>query len=897
MKPSPIQKALELPNGARFVRFALQVNPHAYAEQYRGEQPTLSKEEYNRALAERCEELEIGAVGITHHNNVDDIEDLRAALSVKGVSVFPGFEIASSEGVHVLCLYEPGTSCATLNRYLGEFGIRDTTSTAQLSIKTFQDILQSVRDHVGIAIAAHATSDCGGLLKILSGQARINAWKDENLLAIQIPGSVEDLPDDLRPIVQNKNADYRRPTAPAEQLAIAALNAGDVKHPDDLAKPGTTTRIKMATPSIEGLRQAFLDPESRIFLNSSGEEVEPDVKIEAIAWGGGFLADQALHLHESLNVLIGGRGTGKSTVVESLRYAFEMEPLGKEARETHQQVVKSVLGSGSRIWVKVHASKPSSRSYIIERGVGEAPVVRTEDGEITRLRPADILSDLQIYGQHEIAELTRDKVRQTALIRRFIASESDFATRKESLLQALRKNRQSLVQSQAEQLRVDEKLSALPGIEETLKSFKDAGLEDKLKHQSLLVREASCLRAVNGRLEPFQEVLASLEEILPIDMAVVSEEALKDLPNKDILGKARAILASLESSAGEAMTRLKTALAVAEEQLTELRTEWDVKKAESNAAYEKTLRELHREKIDGAEFVRLRQRIEELKPLKTRREQLVKQFTALLTERRNMLIEWDGVLSEEFLELQRAAKSATRKLKGQVKLEVVRNGDRRPLIDFLEANMGGRKDQIRRAMEEPDFSLQTFAQAVLGGASQLQEQYSISAAQSEGLVQLSLDSRLEFGEILLETTTEVSLNVSAEGQAEEWKKLQDLSKGQKATALLLLLLLDSKSPLVVDQPEDDLDNRFVSAGVVPRIRAAKQQRQFLFATHNANIPVLGDAELIAVLTASGEADGGQGHLNPSEMGAIDTPEVKSLVEELLEGGHSAFEARRKKYRF
>lgn len=462
-------------------------------------------------------------------------------------------------------------------------------------------------------------------------------------------------------------------------------------------------------------------------------------------------------------------------------------------------------------------------------------------------------------------------------------------------MQALKKNRQSLVQSQAEQIRVDEKLSTLPGIEETLTSFKDAGLEDKLKHQSLLVREASCLTAVHGRLEPFQEVLASLEDGLPIDVAVVSEEALKDLPNKDILGKARDILAHFESSAREAMTRLKTALAVAEDQLAQIRSEWDAKKAESNAAYEMTLRELHRDKIDGAEFVRLRQRIEELKPLKTRGEQLGKQFSALLAERRNLLIEWDGVLSEEFLEIQRAAKSATRKLRGQVKLEVVRNGDRRPLIDFLEASMGGRKDQIRRAIEEPDFSLQTFAQAVLDGGSQLQELFSISAAQSEGLVQLPLDMRLEFGEILLETTTEVSLNVSAEGQAEEWKKLQDLSKGQKATALLLLLLLDSKSPLVVDQPEDDLDNRFVSAGVVPRIRAAKRQRQFLFATHNANIPVLGDAELIAVLTASGEADGGQGHLNPEEMGAIDTPDVKSLVEELLEGGHSAFEARRKKY--
>lgn len=897
MNASPIQKALELPNGAHFVRFALQVNPHGYAGQYRGEEPTMSKDDYNRALAERCEDLGIAAVGITHHNNVDDIEELRTSLNQKGITVFPGFEIASSEGVHLLCLYEPRTSCATLNRYLGEFGIHDTASSSQLSSGTFKDILQSVRDHQGIAIAAHATSQCGGLLEVLSGQARINAWQDENLLAIQIPGPVEDLPEHLRPIVQNRNADYKRATAPSEQLAIAVLNAGDVKQPEDLSKPGTTTRIKMASPSIEGLRQAFLDPESRISLNSSGEDVKPDVKIEAIAWGGGFLADQALHLHESLNVLIGGRGTGKSTVVESLRYAFEMEPLGKEARETHQQVVRSVLGSGSRIWVKVHAAKPSPRSYIIERGIGEAPVVRTEAGEITRLRPADILADLQIYGQHEIAELTRDKVQQTALIRRFIASENDFVTRKESLLQALRKNRQSLVHSQSEQVRVDEKLSALPGIEETLKSFKDAGLEEKLKHQSLLVREATCLRAVEGRLEPFQELLAALDQALPLDKALVSEGALKDLPNKDILGKARAILERLDAGAGEAMVRLKAALELAGQQTIELRREWEAKKAESNAAYEETLRELHREKIDGAEFVRLRQRIEELNPLKIRREQLDKQFTALLEDRRKLLIEWEGVLSEEFLELQRAAKSATRKLRGQVRLEVVRHGDRQPLIDFLEANMSGRKDQIRRAIDDPDFSLQSFAQAIFDGSTQVQDQFSISAAQSDSLTQLSLDTRLEFGEVLMETTTEVSLNVAAERPTEDWKKLQDLSKGQKATALLLLLLLDSKSPLIVDQPEDDLDNRFVSAGIVPRIRVEKQRRQFLFATHNANIPVLGDAELIAVLTASGEADGGQGHLNPSEMGAIDTPEVKLLVEEILEGGHSAFEARRKKYRF
>ena len=894
---SPIHNALELPSGARMIRCALQVNPHEYAKQYRGEEPAMDEGEYNRLLAERCVDHGIEAVGITHHNHVDHIDAMSEALTERGITVFPGFELKSQEDVHVLCLYEPGTPQQLVRSYLSEFGIHDSASNTQHANKTFADLLDVVQNtQKGLCIAAHATNS-GGILRALSPGARINAWKDKNLLAIQIPGSEEDLPADLRPIVQNRNADYKRPTAPAKDLAVAVVNARDVKHPDDLAQPGATTRIKMASISIEGLRQAFLDPESRIVLNSADKETLPDLRIEAIAWGGGFLADQALHFHDALNVLIGGRGTGKSTVVESLRYVFEMEPLGEEARGTHRQIIKSVLGSGSRIWVKVQASRPNPRAYLIERGYGEEPVVRSEDGEVIRLRPADLIADLQIYGQHEIAELTRDKTRQTDLIRCFVTSENDFDVRKETLRQSLRKNRHSLVDARNELDRIEERLGALPGIEETLKSFKNAGLEEKLKHQSLLVREETCLKNVERKLEPFEEVLGLLTEALPVDTTLVSEEALKDLPNRELLGKAREILSRLNGGATEAMRQLNATIDTAKAEVGSLREEWETAKSDSKAEYEQTLRELHREKIDGAEFVRLRQRIEDLKPLKTKKDQFQKMFDSLLEQRRKLLIEWDGLLSEEFLELQRAAKSASRKLRGQVKLEVERNGDRTSLIAFLDEKMTGRKDQIRRAFEQADFSLRAFADALLAGSTRLQEEYSVSAAQAEGLAQLPLDIKLEFAEIEMMTITEVSLNVAAEAQPEEWKRLHELSKGQKATALLLLLLLESKSPLIIDQPEDDLDNRFVTSGVVPRIRVAKRDRQFIFATHNANIPVLGDAELIAVLSASGEAGDGQGYLNPDDMGAIDTPRVKSLIEDLLEGGHTAFESRRKKYRF
>ena len=156
---------------------------------------------------------------------------------------------------------------------------------------------------------------------------------------------------------------------------------------------------------------------------------------------------------------------------------------------------------------------------------------------------------------------------------------------------------------------------------------------------------------------------------------------------------------------------------------------------------------------------------------------------------------------------------------------------------------------------------------------------------------------MQIEELDLQSTTRIELNVAAPGETESWQGLDRLSTGQKATAVLLLLLLDSDAPLVVDQPEDDLDNRFITDGIVPRMREGKRRRQFVFATHNANIPVLGDAELIVGLSAAGEAGHGSATMAPEQMGSIDAGPVRKLVEELLEGGEEAFERRRRKYGF
>src|SRR5664280_3348779 len=155
--PPAIQAALPKPSGARFYRCAFQVNPHHYAETFRGRPTSGDENAYLQALVDKSAELQIQVLALTDHNHVGATDALRALARAHGIHVIPGFELASSEGVHVLCLYPLQTPVATLDRFLGEFGIRDTDPSSKLSSKSFTEILATVREQGGISIAAHIT--------------------------------------------------------------------------------------------------------------------------------------------------------------------------------------------------------------------------------------------------------------------------------------------------------------------------------------------------------------------------------------------------------------------------------------------------------------------------------------------------------------------------------------------------------------------------------------------------------------------------------------------------------------------------------------------------------------------------------------------------------------------
>lgn len=884
----PLKQALKLPDGARFYRCALQVNPFTYHGRHGKQNAFSSEAEYNAAIIVGCKLNAVEAIAVTDHYRVADSRSLVLAARSAGIYAFGGFEAASSDGVHFLCLYDPDKD-DDLERFIGQLGVHGN-ALSPTGDKNCIDLVEIVRSQGGIAIAAHVAAD-NGLLATLEGQPRINAWKTKSLYACALPGSIDEAPPRFQAILKNSDPNHRR------ERPVAVINASDVNNPAELSEHRSTSLIKMSAISVEGLRQAFLDPKSRIRLNRDTPP-GPHAEFVALAWDGGFLDGTRLHFNGNLNVLVGGRGTGKSTIIESLRYVLGIDPIGDEASKAHQGVVRHVLTSGTKISLLVRSHHPAKHDYTVERTVPNPPVVKNEVGDILNLTPRDVVPGVEVFGQHEISELTKSRDKLTLLLERFVERDPNASAQKSKLRLDLERSRSRILDVQREMALIEERLALLPSLEETQKRFQDAGLEERLREKSLLVREERVITTLRERLAPFYAVQRELAELLPIDTAFLSEKALDGLPNSVLLMQGGAILEDLTDQLQLMDRQISTILSQVEANVGDLQSRWNERKQAVETTYQALLRELQKSKIDGEEFIRLRRQIEELRPLKEKKENLVRDISAFRANRRKLIDEWVDVQTAEYRTLERAAKKVSRKLSTRVRAVVTMGGNREPLDRLLRDNVGGNLAAlIDRLKSRESLSLIDLAQRCREGKDALVNEYGLPPAAAERLAQSSPEIFMKIEELELSSTTKIELNTAAEGAPETWQTLEALSTGQKATAVLLLLLLESEAPLVVDQPEDDLDNRFITDGIVPTMKDEKRKRQFIFSTHNANIPVLGDAELIIGLSTGVQNDAVQGRVSTRHMGSIDIQPVREMVEEILEGGKTAFEMRRQKYGF
>lgn len=912
--PEAMLAVLQKPMGARFYRCALQVNTPLQShfkgfETRHARNSPAYKRDYGLALAKQCKKAGIDAVGICDHNSVDYLDAIRRQLNEENIFAFPGFEVASTEGLHVLCLFDLNTPAEELDHILTELDlppkerwVAEAGGVPRQSPKSFPEIIDHVqRKRRGICIAAHMDRE-NGLLFECAKTTRAQYLTDGALLAGQISGSRQDLTKFHRKVLNGELNHYRR------ERPLALINCLDVYNLKDLGQPACSTWIKMSTPSLEGLRQAFLDAESRLRLlteeeshQTRGASGAQAFKLVAMYWEGGFLDGCGIRFNENLNCLIGGRGAGKSTVIESLRFVLQQEPLGKTARKTYESLLEQVIKAGTKISLLLSTQNPAPGYYRIERVYlekqSQPAAVFDENGERCMLQVFDLVPGIDILGQHEIAEIAAQPEKQLALLHRFRRGETARAQAQTEECQVqLAGNRQELMQLLPTLAAFEEQLNRLPGLEERLRDYRSRGIEEKLYEQGLLAREEQMLRSQQERLQGARKTFEQMRRFLEISGPEAGRDEQEKLLNHDLLEKMRAWEERWREQWQNILHKAEAAWQAAEREMLALRQEWETRKRDRQEEYQKILRELQKEGNDGVDYVNVRKEIERLAPLRLRFQQL-KQKRLELEKQRRQLVRKREEAQKLLLKTDRAAaERVSQLLDKKVRVTVQPEAERKALCEMLKAlKLGLREDFYKNLQALDPFCLAEFIDAIRAGEAALQKQYDFSAAQARALARIPQGKLFELEEMVLPHGVCIEMNVAPPEEKPLWRPLSDISIGQKATAILLMLLPESGTPLIIDQPEDDLDNRFITDTIIPKLREEKQRRQFLFATHNANIPVLGDAEQIIGLETGGDA--GRTRIHPNSIGSIDCAPVKELVEQILEGGQKAFEMRRMKYGF
>lgn len=846
----------------------------------------MDQASYAEALRDVCIEEKIKIVGLADHGSVSESEKIREVLTAAGIVVFPGFEVATTEKIHWVCLFPEDTSESKLDRFLGRLNLTDPHDGARPSNLGGQQLLATVKELDGFCFAAHITTRSGVLKQKLN-----NIWVDTKLRAAQIPGPIGNLSHKYRTIALNQDPHYKR------DQPVALINARDVSHPEDLRNPGASSFIKMTRPCFSSFMTAFKDPESRIRLVDDIQEHHYS-RIESITIEGGYFDSMSAEISSHLNTVIGGRGTGKSTLLECLRYALDVSHKSEDAIRQGDQLVRENLGkTRGRVILRLCSAKQYMRPYTVIRRFGEPPRVIDEHHNESLLHPSrDLLPTVEIYGQNEIYEVAKNPSLLTHVLDRFMPENADQRSRLESAYGELRKNSERLVKAQKKKDEIEMQVAQLPKLEEQVKQFKDQGLEEKLKRVPQLEKERHLIPRILQELRGTRQGQKHLIESIP-DLVFLGDRVLEGLPHAAMVQQGRQILENLSAVLCKIIAEIDTALSQAEAEVAEIVGKLQRVLEASETELEKDFAKLpavagRGGKEIGYAYRQLLGEIERVRPAKMRLKAVDSLVKELKQTRRNLLGEISDIRSDRSRLKQQAAKILNRRLAGKLRITVTPDGLYQPLRDFLQSLYGIGVRKAEWIVSAQDLTVMGLVAAIREGKDTLlAKQWGLTSGIAETLIGLTPAQLYELESIDIEDRVSLELNVSLE--KERYRSLDRLSTGQQCTAILHLLLLDNPDPLIMDQPEDNLDNAFIAERIVQELRLAKTERQFLFATHNANIPVFGDAEWIGVCSASEE----NAELPVELQGSIDIPEVRDEVARILEGGKEAFIQRKEKYGF
>jgi len=638
---------------------------------------------------------------------------------------------------------------------------------------------------------------------------------------------------------------------------------------------------------------------TRLITAPSGHRVSPTNpgghRLKAVRIAGGFMDGVTLDLSEGLNCLIGARGTGKTTVLELVRYALDGLPPGDDGeRQRIEALVRTNLGDGA---VELIIETREGLTYKVMRAWHDDPVVVTADGAPTEisLRSGGIFR-ADIYSQNEVELIANRALSQLSLIDNFGAAQiAQITAELRTLTSRLATNATSLMPLQHQITSLNDEIAGLPGIEEKLKALgpitgRNADAVTKAQQaKSLRQRESQALDGLWRFLEEYdQQVGALVGQVANRTSQWMSRDILAG-PNGQRLTAARQMLLDGAAEIDELLRQAHARLAQMQSALGDAGTALHGAHAQQEAAYQELVAKDGALRGQAAERSNLERTKNDLLAKQRERDALIEKQATLQRERTQLLQRLSELRDRRYEVRSAIAQRINTALLPTIRVTIEQSGhlaQYRALLEETLRGYGMRHGVVAQKIVERITPAELVALIRRGDSDALVQRAEINDDQARKVVDAlkSTESLFSLETVELADRPRIELR-----DGETYKASSALSTGQKCTAILPILLLDSDNPLLVDQPEDNLDNRFVCESVVESIRKVKGQRQLIFVTHNPNIPVLGDAERVFVLDSDG--------VHARKVAEGDVDECRDAIVTLLEGGEEAFKRRQERYAY
>ncbi len=817
---------------------------------------------------------------ITNHNKFDagEFNALRKKALKEEILLLPGVELSvgdGSNGVHCLAVYSDewiSGEGSFINDFLttcfagkapteyeckhgrSKFGILDTIQKLEEFKKDYFLIFAHVEQANGLWSALD-----GGRLTELGSEPVFR----QRVLGFQKVRTIDKPNGKSRTTVQG----WLKNSYPAE------VEGSDCKSMDEIGK-GKPCYLKIGEFSFESVKFALMNHQARVGI---GPQANTQSHIVSISYEGGLLAGQTLHFSPELNTLIGIRGSGKSSIIESLRYALDI-PFSDHAEdgEYKRELIPYLLKSGGTVTVKV--VDRHGMNYVIRRILGQSPEVFV-DG---LLRPGLSIRDTIVhrpvyFGQKDLSRSGEGFERD--LVEKLLGDHLVEIRRKvEDAKQRVRSVAVEFLRMSDLDDEIQEQERRLTDLEHRMGLYRKYSLEEKLQKQLDFIQDEKWIqnseRIAHSYIEGMERFIADYEDELSNQYRYQSKQ--NEAFFVPILESYHRILHTVDI--------LKTLLENAKSgaqylhngglEFSTLKTGQQEEFAQVNRTLAEELRSSGTQSIRSEEFKEIHvtldivnRQLEELKKQKAREIKVRDAFMLELSALENL---WH----EEFM-LTQTLLDKVNENHSSLRLLVEYKGDRPSYLQLLKSVMKGsnlrEQDLIEATKTYPD--MVTIWKGILGG-------------NGEGVLKKTVFQDYFLKSLADLVTYQVPNRFTI---AYQGKELKNHSMGQRASALILFILSQGENDVImIDQPEDDLDNQTIYADVIRLIERIKKSTQFIFATHNPNIPVLGDAEQVMACSFSD----GRIHV---KAGGIDSREMQQSIVDIMEGGKDAIDRRKEIY--